>query len=103
MKADFNQAFKTVDYILTPTVPSTAFNIGEKNNNPLSLYLEDSLLTPASLAGLPAVSIPSGLDSNNLPIGAQLIGKRGDDFNLLDLADSLRGILSFSRPNFSWE
>ncbi len=103
MKADFNQAFKTVDYILTPTVPSTAFNIGEKNNNPLSLYLEDSLLTPASLAGLPAVSIPSGLDSNNLPIGSQLIGKRGDDFNLLDLADSLRGILSFSRPNFSWE
>ncbi len=102
MKADFNQAFEKIDFILTPTVPNTAFNIGEKNS-PLSLYIEDSLLTPASLAGLPAVSIPSGLASNGLPIGAQLIGQMGDDFNLLNLASSLKEILNFDQPSFSWE
>jgi aspartyl-tRNA(Asn)/glutamyl-tRNA(Gln) amidotransferase subunit A len=102
MKADFNQAFEKIDFILTPTVPDTAFNIGEKNS-PLSLYLEDSLLTPASLAGLPAVSVPSGLASNGLPIGAQLIGQMGDDFNLLNLASSLKEILNFDQPSFSWE
>lgn len=102
MKVDFTQAFEKVDFILTPTVPNTAFNIGEKNN-PLSLYLEDSLLTPASLVGLPAVSVPSGLASNGLPIGAQLIGQIGDDFNLLNLASGLKEILNFSQPNFSWE
>jgi len=103
MKADFEQVFKKVDYILTPTVPDTAFKIGQKNNNPLSLYLEDSLLTPASLAGLPAVSLPSGFDSNGLPIGSQLIGQRGDDFNMLGLANKLEGILNFVKPNFSWD
>jgi len=77
---DFAQAFKSVDLLLTPTAPHPAFKIGEQVNDPLAMYLEDVFVTGASLAGLPAISVPAGLveveDGKKLPVGAQLIAPR---------------------------
>jgi len=81
---DFNEAFTQVDVIATPTTPTTAFRLGEQQDDPLKMYLEDIFLTPASLAGLPAVSLPAGM-INKLPIGWQLIGPRFSDENLLEI------------------
>ena len=89
---DFNQAFKQVDIILTPTSPHPAFKIGAQNHDPLSMYLEDVFVTGASLAGLPALSIPAGkikVANQELPIGAQLIGQRFFEEELLAVADKL--------------
>ncbi len=85
IKEDFDSAFKEVDAILTPTSPSTAFKIGEKTNDPLSMYLSDIYTISVNLAGLPAVSFPCGFSKNNLPIGAQLIGKAFDEETLIKL------------------
>ncbi|MEC8447294.1 MAG: amidase family protein, partial [Pseudomonadota bacterium] len=70
---DFVEAFKKVDVIITPTTPTTAFGIGENLSDPLKMYSNDILTVPVNLAGLPAISIPSGLDSQGLPMGIQLI------------------------------
>lgn len=78
IKKDFDEAFKNVDVILTPTSPTAAFKIGEKVTDPLSMYLSDIYTISANLAGIPAVSFPCGFTKNNLPIGAQLLAK---DFN----------------------
>jgi aspartyl-tRNA(Asn)/glutamyl-tRNA(Gln) amidotransferase subunit A len=89
---DFNQAFKQVDIILTPTSPHPAFKIGAQNHDPLTMYLEDVFVTGASLAGLPALSIPAGkikVANQELPIGAQLIGQRFFEEELLAVADKL--------------
>jgi len=74
IRKDFDNAFKKVDILLTPTCPSTAFLKGDFVNDPLSMYLSDLLTVPANLAGLPAISIPCGFDTKGLPIGLQLIG-----------------------------
>jgi aspartyl-tRNA(Asn)/glutamyl-tRNA(Gln) amidotransferase subunit A len=74
IKADFDEAFRSVDVIASPVTPSTAFRIGEKVDNPLAMYMEDLLTLSASLAGVPAASIPCGFDSQGLPIGLQLSG-----------------------------
>jgi aspartyl-tRNA(Asn)/glutamyl-tRNA(Gln) amidotransferase subunit A len=83
---DFNNVFQEVDVLLTPTSPSTAFKIGEKTNDPLAMYLEDILLVPASLAGLPAVSVPCGFSQTGLPIGVQIIGPQFKDELILEVA-----------------
>lgn len=75
IKNDFDEAFKNVDVILTPTAPTTAFKVGEKVSDPLSMYLSDIYTIPANLAGIPAMSIPCGFDSLGLPIGLQLMAK----------------------------
>lgn len=80
IKQDFDEAFKEVDVILTPTAPDVAFKVGEKSKDPLALYLEDIFLAAVSLAGLPAISVPAGFASpegekKKLPVGMQLIGK----------------------------
>lgn len=75
IKRDFDEAFKEVDVILTPTMPETAFALGAKINDPLKMYLSDIFSVPVSLAGLPALSVPCGL-INNLPVGLQIIGPR---------------------------
>lgn len=75
IRRDFDEAFKVCDIILTPTSPTTAFKIGERIDDPLTMYLSDIFTIPANLAGLPAISIPCGFDRNNLPVGLQLIGK----------------------------
>ena len=74
IRKDFDNAFKKVDVLLTPTCPTTAFLKGDFVNDPLSMYLSDLLTVPANLAGLPAISIPCGFDTKGLPIGMQLIG-----------------------------
>jgi len=78
-------AFETVDVIVTPTAPSTAFKLGEKLNDPLAMYLEDVYTVGANVAGLPAISVPCG-SHEGLPVGLQFIGKMGDDGQLLSTA-----------------
>ncbi|MEK9165859.1 MAG: Asp-tRNA(Asn)/Glu-tRNA(Gln) amidotransferase subunit GatA [Patescibacteria group bacterium] len=83
---DFKKAFEQVDVLITPTAPGTAFKIGEKDDDPLAMYLEDVFLVPASLAGLPAVSIPCGFDAKGLPIGMQIIGQQMGELKILQAA-----------------
>lgn len=75
IKNDFDKAFESVDIIVTPTAPTTAFKVGEKISDPLSMYLSDIYTIPANLAGLPAMSLPCGFDQNGLPIGLQMVAK----------------------------
>ena len=84
IRQELDKALQTVDCLLTPTAPHTAFKIGEKSDDPLKMYLEDIFVTNASLAGLPAISLPGGFD-NNMPVGLQLIGKRFDEAILFRL------------------
>jgi aspartyl-tRNA(Asn)/glutamyl-tRNA(Gln) amidotransferase subunit A len=74
IKAEFEKAFQAVDVIASPVTPTTAFRLGEKVDDPLSMYMEDLLTLPASLAGIPGLSVPCGRDSNGLPVGLQLCG-----------------------------
>jgi aspartyl-tRNA(Asn)/glutamyl-tRNA(Gln) amidotransferase subunit A len=74
IRRDFDQAFAKCDLILTPTVPTTAFRLGEKVDNPLQMYLSDIFTISVNLAGLPGLVVPCGYDKLNLPIGLQLIG-----------------------------
>ncbi|MBI2099831.1 MAG: Asp-tRNA(Asn)/Glu-tRNA(Gln) amidotransferase subunit GatA [Candidatus Vogelbacteria bacterium] len=85
IKQDFTQTFKTVDAMLTPTAPTTAFKIGEKTADPLQMYLEDIFTVPANLAGLPALSLPSGKDKNNLPFGLQITAASGREDTLFQI------------------
>ena len=80
---DFKNAFEKCDLILTPTTPNVAFPIGEKQNDPLEMYLNDVLTVPASLAGLPAISVSAGNNNNNLPIGMQIIGRPFEEISVL--------------------
>ena len=77
IKQDFDNVFEKVDFILTPATPTTAFSLGEKQD-PLTMYLNDIFTVPASLAGLPGISLPVGLDKSGLPIGMQLIARAFD-------------------------
>jgi len=86
IRKDFDNAFKKVDILLTPTCPTTAFLKGDYANDPLSMYLSDLLTVPANLAGLPAISIPCGFDTNGLPIGLQLIGNVLEEERILNAA-----------------
>jgi aspartyl-tRNA(Asn)/glutamyl-tRNA(Gln) amidotransferase subunit A len=72
---DFTDVFAEVDALLTPTTPSAAFAQGEKMDDPIQMYLNDLFTVPANLAGVPAISVPAGLDANGLPLGLQVIGK----------------------------
>src|SRR3989339_1283322 len=83
---DFNQAFAQVDLLITPTSPFTAFGIGEKKDDILAMYLADVFVGPTSVAGLPAISIPIGKDSKNLPVGMQIIAPRLSEEKLLNFA-----------------
>jgi len=87
IRKDFDNAFKNVDILLTPTCPTTAFLKGDFVNDPLSMYLSDLLTVPANLAGLPAISIPCGFDSKGLPIGLQLIGNVLEENKILNAAN----------------
>lgn len=88
LKKEFEEVFKNVDFIAMPTAPTTAWVFGEVKD-PLSLYLEDLYTVPANVAGLPAISIPSGVDSNNMPIGFQILGPYLSDEKLLDFAKTI--------------
>jgi aspartyl-tRNA(Asn)/glutamyl-tRNA(Gln) amidotransferase subunit A len=86
IKRDFDKAFETCDAIVTPTAPTTAFKIGEKTEDPLQMYLSDIFTISVNLAGLPALSLPCGFDSQGLPIGLQIIGRPFDEATILRLA-----------------
>jgi aspartyl-tRNA(Asn)/glutamyl-tRNA(Gln) amidotransferase subunit A len=96
---DFTEAFKKVDVLLTPTAPSAAFAAGEKSSDPIAMYLNDVLTVPASLAGLPAISVPAGLNAEGLPLGLQLIGRAFDEETVFRAAAVLEEAAAFSaRP-----
>ena len=86
---DFKKAFEKCDLIFTPTTPNVAFPIGEKQSDPLEMYLNDVLTVPASLAGLPAISVPAGKNKNELPIGMQIIGKPFEEISVLSAANAI--------------
>ena len=102
IKRDFDQSFKNVDAILTPSTPSSAFQIGEKKDDPISMYLNDVFTVPVNLAGVPAISIPAGLDKNKLPLGLQLIGKPLAEQTLLNIAYSMEDKLNFKLDLNKW-
>jgi aspartyl-tRNA(Asn)/glutamyl-tRNA(Gln) amidotransferase subunit A len=79
IKDDFDKAFTQVDVILTPTAPTTAFKVGEKLSDPLSMYLSDIYTIPANLSGIPAISIPCGFAKDGMPIGLQIMAKPFDE------------------------
>jgi aspartyl-tRNA(Asn)/glutamyl-tRNA(Gln) amidotransferase subunit A len=83
IKDDFDKVFKKVDALITPTTPSPAFGLGEKINDPLALYLADVMVSPAAVAGMPALSLPAGMTAKGLPIGAQIIGARMNEATVL--------------------
>ena len=89
IKEDFENAFKEVDLILTPTSPTTAFKIGEKSSDPLEMYLSDIYTTSANLAGIPGLNIPVGFDNNGLPIGMQLMANQFEEDLLLSFANTI--------------
>ena len=92
---DFEDAFKKCDLILTPTTPNAAFGIGEKQNDPLEMYLNDVLTVPASLAGLPAISVPAAKNTEGLPLGLQIIGKPFEEISVLSAAQIIEDSRDF--------
>jgi aspartyl-tRNA(Asn)/glutamyl-tRNA(Gln) amidotransferase subunit A len=86
---DFSNAFKKVDLILTPTTPTPAFRIGEKTDDPLSMYLSDIFTITCNLAGLPGISLPAGKNAAGLPIGVQLLGNHFQEALVLRAAHAL--------------
>jgi aspartyl-tRNA(Asn)/glutamyl-tRNA(Gln) amidotransferase subunit A len=100
---DFAEAFEQVDVILTPTAPSAAFALGEKSADPLEMYLNDVFSVPASLAGLPAMSVPAGLDRQGLPLGLHLIGRPLDEQGVLNAGLAIERRAGFAaRPEKWW-
>jgi aspartyl-tRNA(Asn)/glutamyl-tRNA(Gln) amidotransferase subunit A len=98
---DFTTAFEDVDAILTPTAPSDAFAIGEKNDDPIAMYLNDVFTVPSSLSGLPAISVPAGLSGDGLPLGLHLIGRPFDEETVLRVAGVLEEAAGFdTKPQF---
>jgi aspartyl-tRNA(Asn)/glutamyl-tRNA(Gln) amidotransferase subunit A len=86
IKRDFDEAFRTVDVVATPTSPTAAFRIGEKTTDPLQMYLSDIFTISVNLAGIPGISIPCGFTKNNLPIGLQLLGRHFDEESVIRAA-----------------
>ena len=100
---DFTKAWESCDVLLTPTAPSAAFGLGEKSDDPLAMYLNDVFTVPSSLAGLPAMSVPAGLDSQGLPLGLQLIGKALDEQTVFNAGLALEERAGFvAKPEQWW-
>jgi len=102
IKKDFDEAYNKVDAILTPSTPSSAFKIGEKTNDPVSMYLNDIFTVPVNLAGLPGISIPAGLDKRGYPLGLQIIGKPFDEQSILNIAYSMEEKINFKNKISDW-
>lgn len=103
VQAKFDEAFSKYDVILTPTAPTTAFNIGEKSTNPLEMYLADICTVSVNIAGLPGISIPCGVDKEGMPIGMQLIGQKFSEETLLNAAYTFEQAVKFKenyKPEF---
>lgn len=96
---EFSKAFEKYDVILTPTAPTVAYDIGSKSNNPLEMYLADICTVSINIAGLPAISIPCGVDSQGMPIGMQLIGNKFQEETILNVAYAMENEIKF-RENY---
>jgi aspartyl-tRNA(Asn)/glutamyl-tRNA(Gln) amidotransferase subunit A len=99
---DFDQAFEKVDALLTPTAPSAAFQLGDKSDDPVAMYLNDIFTVTVNLAGLPGMSVPAGLDANGLPLGLQLIGRALDEGTLFSLGGALEKAADFRAKPAKW-
>ena len=99
---DFQNAFKDVDVLLTPTAPGAAFAVGDKSGDPIAMYLNDVFTVPASMAGLPAVSVPAGLSAAGLPLGLQVIGRAFDEETVLRAAGALERAAGFAAAPEPW-
>ncbi len=99
---DFAQAFTHCDVILAPTTPTAAFALGEKLDDPLAMYLNDVFSVPASLAGLPAMSVPAGLNSQGLPLGLQIIGREFDEQGVLNAGLAIEARAGFEARAGNW-
>jgi aspartyl-tRNA(Asn)/glutamyl-tRNA(Gln) amidotransferase subunit A len=100
---DFEAAFGKVDALLTPTAPSAAFGLGENTADPIAMYLNDIFTVTVNLAGLPAISVPGGLDRQGLPLGLQLIGRALDEGTLFSLGAALeKGAAFKAKPDRWW-
>ena len=102
IKNDFDKCFTKIDAILTPSTPSSAFKVGEKTNDPISMYLNDIFTVPVNLAGIPAISIPAGLDNKGRPLGLQLISKALDEQKILNIAFAMEKNISFKQSLNRW-
>ena len=102
IKNDFDEAYKKVDAILPPSTPSSAFKIGEKTNDPVSMYLNDIFTVPVNLAGLPALSMPAGVDKKGYPLGLQLIGKALDEQKILNIGYAFEKNCGFKNEIKKW-
>lgn len=101
---DFEEAYAKCDVLLTPTAPGPAFGIGEKTNDPISMYLNDVFTVTVNLAGLPGLSVPAGLNSEGLPLGLQLIGKAFDEATLFRVGEVIEKAAGATpRPQSWWE
>jgi len=96
LSEDFERAFREVDVIVCPSIPAPAFRIGEKTEDPLTMYLSDIFTVPASLAGLPAISLPSGFSREGLPLGLQILGPRLGEANVFAAAGALEREVALS-------
>ena len=94
---DFDNIFQEVDYLISPTTPTPAFKFGEKTENPLEMYMSDLCTIPANLAGLPAISIPTGLSSQNMPLSIQLMSPARTDSSLLKFSEKLEKLVAFNQ------
>ncbi len=104
VKNEFSKAFEKYDVLLTPTAPNVAFEIGTKSNNPLEMYLADICTVSVNIAGLPAISIPCGVNEDNMPIGMQLIGNKFEEEKILNVAYAFEQECKFRskyKPGFS--
>ena len=98
---DFRKAYEQCDVILTPTSPSAAFAIGEKMDDPVAMYMQDVFTVPANLAGIPGLSVPSGVSADGLPLGLQVLGKAFDEETVLKVGRVIEKAAAFSaRPSF---
>jgi aspartyl-tRNA(Asn)/glutamyl-tRNA(Gln) amidotransferase subunit A len=99
---DFTEAFAACDVLLAPTTPTAAFSPGEQSDNPIAMYLNDVFSVPASLAGLPAMSVPAGLNGEGLPLGLQLIGRPFDEQGVLNAGLAIEQRAGFSAKPERW-
>jgi aspartyl-tRNA(Asn)/glutamyl-tRNA(Gln) amidotransferase subunit A len=102
IRGDFENAFAACDVILAPTAPSAAFALGEKSDDPIAMYLNDVFAVPASLAGLPAMSVPAGLNSEGLPLGLQIIGREFDEQGVLNAGLAIEQRAGFTAQPEKW-
>jgi aspartyl-tRNA(Asn)/glutamyl-tRNA(Gln) amidotransferase subunit A len=101
---DFTEVFSQVDALLTPTTPSAAFGLGEKSDDPVQMYLNDVFTVPASMAGVPGISVPAGLDADGLPLGLQVLGRHFDEETVFAVGAALEAAAGFSaKPGIRME